>query len=238
MNSKLITESDKFFWHGYIQFYEKFFVGRDFKSIAELGVFKGNSIRWLLERFPNSHICAADILPQQASWPVDPRVRYFNLDQGNRSQVIDFYHQAEFDLIIEDGSHIPEHQSSCLIEGMKRLMPGGLYILEDIHTSLNYSTGNALTVLLAIDHYHRIQKNIDQTLALEISKQSLMSAEDVFLLAKQIKNVSLYRRTHLPNSCYNCGSTEFLYSQMKCVCGVDVFSNNDSMSFVIEKHDT
>jgi predicted O-methyltransferase YrrM len=238
MNSRLVTESDKFFWHGYIQFYEKFFVNRDFKSIAELGVFKGNSIRWLLERFPNSNICAADILPQQKSWPVDPRVRYFNLDQGNKSQVIDFYDQENFDLIIEDGSHFPEHQVTCLVEGMKRLLPGGLYVLEDIHTSLNQPQGNALTVLLAIDHYNRIEKTIDENTAKEIADRSLMSASDVSLLAQQIKTISLYRRTHLPNSCYKCGSTDFLYSRLKCSCGVDIFSNSDSMSFVIEKHDS
>lgn len=238
MNSKLVTESDKFFWHGYIQFYEKFFVNRDFRSIAELGVFKGNSIRWLLERFPNSNICAADILPQQESWPVDPRVKYFNLDQGNTDQVIDFYNQENFDLIIEDGSHFPEHQVTCLVEGMKRLLPGGLYVLEDIHTSLNQPQGNALTVLLAIDHYNRIEKTIDEHTATEIADQSLLSASDVILLARQIKTISLYRRTHLPNSCYNCGSTDFLYSRLKCSCGVDIFSNGDSMSFVIEKHDS
>jgi SAM-dependent methyltransferase len=238
MNSKLITESDKFFWHGYIQFYESFFKDRDFKSIAELGIFKGNSIRWLLERFPNSKIYAADILPYQLTWPVDERINYYNLDQENRNQVIDFYNQSFFDLIIEDGSHQPTHQVTCLIEGLKRLLPGGLYILEDIHTSLGQSLGNALTVLLAIDHYRRINQTISSEIATKISNYSVMSAEDVLLLDSYIKNISLYRRTNLPNSCYNCGSTVFQYSKLKCVCGVDVFSNNDSMSFVIEKYNS
>ncbi len=50
--------SDKVYWHGYIPFYETFFAGREFTRIAEFGVYKGNSIRWLLERFPNSKILA------------------------------------------------------------------------------------------------------------------------------------------------------------------------------------
>jgi SAM-dependent methyltransferase len=233
MNSKLISQSDKFFWHGYIQFYEQFFVNRDFKSIAELGIFKGNSVRWLLERFPNSSIYAADILPQQPEWPVTDRVSYYNLDQENKTQVIDFYNQSQFDLIIEDGSHQPKHQVTCLIVGMRRLLPGGIYILEDIHTSLNHNMGNALTVLLAIDHYKRIEQTVTRDIAEEISRFSLLTADEVFELAQQIKKISLYKRTHLPDSCYNCGSTTFHYSGLKCVCGVDVFSNNDSMSFVI-----
>ena len=64
--------SDKFFWHGYIPFYESFFVGRVFHSIAEFGVYKGRSIRWLLARFPSAPIYGADILSIQTEWPVDP----------------------------------------------------------------------------------------------------------------------------------------------------------------------
>jgi hypothetical protein len=58
--------SDKIFWHGYIPFYETFFEGRAFERIAEFGVYKGRSIRWLLQRFPDASIHGADILPIQA----------------------------------------------------------------------------------------------------------------------------------------------------------------------------
>jgi hypothetical protein len=75
--------SDKIFWHGYIPFYESFFVGRDFHSIAEFGVYKGRSIRWLLARFPSATIYGADILPLQAEWPVDPRFHFKRLDQAS-----------------------------------------------------------------------------------------------------------------------------------------------------------
>jgi hypothetical protein len=39
------------------------------------------------------------------------------------------------DLIIEDGSHVPRHQADCLRFGFSALNPGGIYLLEDIHTS-------------------------------------------------------------------------------------------------------
>jgi len=228
--------TDKIYWHGYIDFYEKFFLNKEFNSIAEIGIWKGDSIKWLLERFKNSQIYAADILPIQNEWPKDQRVTYYNIDQGNVDQVKSFFNTAYFDLIIEDGSHDPIHQVKCLLEGFKKLNSKGLYILEDIHTSVGYNKGNALTVLLGIDHYLRIGKKITLEDAIKISNNSLIASTDVLNLANEIKSISLYKRTHLPNFCYNCKSFEYNYSRLQCTCGVDIFSSKDSMSFVIEKN--
>jgi hypothetical protein len=49
-----LNQSDKLFWHGYIEFYERFFINRKIETIAEIGVFKGESIKWLLHRFPTA----------------------------------------------------------------------------------------------------------------------------------------------------------------------------------------
>ena len=229
-------ESDKIFWHGYIDFYEKWFEGRDFPVIAEFGVFKGDSIRWFLNRFPNSKIYAADILPLQECWPKDNRFKFMQLDQENVDEIKMFLSLDKFDLIIEDGSHIPQHQVNCLIEGMRVLNSGGLYILEDIHTSLqDQSISNALNVLMAIDHYKRISRVIDKEVASKIAKNSLFSADQVLQLSESIRNLTLFRRNHLPNKCWNCGSDEFDYAKFQCFCGSGLYGP-DSMSFVIEKN--
>jgi hypothetical protein len=245
----IIDTSDKVFWHGFVDFYENFFRGRVFENIAEIGIFKGNSIRWLLERFPSARICAADILEVQPEWPVDERFSFFQLDQGNVEALREFYSQADFDLIIEDGSHFPRHQVVCLVEGLKALRAGGLYVLEDVHTSHpafdrgdpadfkdpGGATGNALSVLLAIDHYKRISRTIDSSLAETIAHGSIMRAEDVLYLSQVISTLSLYKRTRLPDYCYSCGSEDYDFSSYKCRCGVEIFSDSDSMTFVIEK---
>lgn len=240
----LLTTSDKIFWHNYINFYEAFFTGRSFKRIAEIGLLKGNSIRWLLERFPGALVYGADILPFQPEWPVDDRFKFSQFDQGNAEDLRKFLLQDDFDLIIEDGSHFPEHQVLCLVEGIKALKSGGMYVLEDIHTSHpNFEKnnpefafkGNALTVLLAIDHYKRIGKGIDDEKANSISRNSIVSPSDVQMLSDNISSIALYKRTNLPDYCYNCGSADFDFSQLKCLCGVDVFSDADSMTFVIQK---
>jgi len=239
--SSLITTSDKVFWHGYVDFYEKYFAGREFAAIAEIGILKGNSIRWLLQRFPDARIHGGDILPLQPEWPVDERFAFTQLDQGRPDQVRGFLTQRPFDLIIEDGSHIPQHQVLCLIEGMRALKSGGLYILEDVHTSHpGYQgavpgQGNALSALLAIDHYKRVGVAIDRPRAELIAAQSLLSAGDVIELAGSLRSIELYKRTRLPDSCYRCGTVDFHFSSYQCRCGVKVFSDSDSMSFVLEK---
>jgi len=40
-----------------------------------------------------------------------------------------------WDIIIDDGSHIPEHQIRTFVHLFPYVSPGGLYILEDIETS-------------------------------------------------------------------------------------------------------
>ncbi len=255
--------SDKVYWHGYIQFYEKFFQGRTLNRIAEFGVFQGNSIRWLLERFPDAKIFGADISPIKENWPVDPRFQFIQLDQDSKEQVANFLSLEKFDLIIEDGSHQPKHQINCLIEGLKALNSNGIYILEDVQTSRkdhhwwnkkirfwklikkfqykkhltqqHLDQGNALHALLAIDHYQRIQKVIGQEIMEKIASASMLNIHDVEVLVANIKEIYLYQRNHLPDFCHRCGSVDYVYSKLKCHCGEQVFSDADSMAFVVIK---
>ena len=253
--------SDKFYWHGYIDFYESFFATKRFENIAEFGIYKGKSISWLLERFPHSQIYGADILPEQPEWPKDTRFKFTELDQANVNEIRQFLSQVSFDLIIEDGSHQPQHQINCLIEGLRALRPGGIYILEDIDTSLPshhwwhkkihwwkfrerkiykeqkrvIGKGNALNALLGIDHYKRLNVPVDQDVSKLIAKNSLISEEAIMEIANQIDTLKLYRRTRLPDYCHACGQTHFEYSKFECQCGEKLFREADSMSYLLIK---
>jgi hypothetical protein len=253
--------SDKDYWHGFIPFYEQFFAGRAIANVAEFGVFKGRSIRWLLERFPQATIYGADILEIQPEWPRDSRFKFTQLDQSSIEQIRNFLSQVDFDLIIEDGSHLPEHQINCLIEGLEALRSGGIYILEDVETSFSshpwwnkkihwwkfserkrqkerqstFLKGNALHLLLAIDHYQRINRPLDQAVVDRIAKNSWINKSQIARLTKQIAGIHLYRRSRLPLFCHNCGSEDFEFSSLKCVCGKNIFQDIESMSFVVLK---
>ena len=198
LKSPLDESSDKSFWHGYTAFYEGLLPADIDGLIIEFGVFKGNSVRWLLARYPRARIVGVDILPVQAEWPVDPRVEYRQADQGSEDQMAALLADLPPpQLIIEDGSHVPAHQARCLRLGMDRLLPGGLYILEDAHTSLpshalyrqelvNSSKGKpgqalhnllqrnavprhatALSLLLGLEHVRRLSDEAARQRALE-----------------------------------------------------------------------
>lgn len=153
MSSPLLLQSDKFFWHRYIDFYLKNLPRNISGCIVEFGVFKGNSIRWLLEHFPDAQkIYGVDIIPCQNNWPINPRVVYRQLDQSQEEQVRNFFNEIEGPtLIIEDGSHLPSHQSRCLKHGMQALKSGGYYIIEDIQTSLP-------SHLLCVNEFSRLKQ--------------------------------------------------------------------------------
>ncbi len=263
----LITHSDKSFWHGYMDFYKSYLPKIIDGLIVEFGIFKGNSTKWLLQAYPQAHVIGVDILPVQPEWPKGDRVEYRELDQGSEEQVCSFFEEISPPaLIIEDGSHIPSHQSRCLKHGVNKLKPGGIYILEDIHTSHpahplfqeEFSTHKAprgilgklhsskrkapgqqtsLSLLLALEQIKRAGRT-----ALTEEERSILSEgthfakDDVLQLNSQIKSIHVYKRATLPTACYACGSTIFDYHAFKCTCGVDLLNEADSMSILIVKN--
>ncbi len=137
-STNLLMGSDKQYWHRYLPLYEKELNSLiKVDRILEFGVFKGESIRWLNNKFPEAKIFASDILPIQPEWPISPKIEYLFVDQDDNESIGNLFNiiGEKLDLIIEDGSHFPEHQKNCLIQGVNHINSGGVYILEDLHTS-------------------------------------------------------------------------------------------------------
>jgi|GEM_PF-1221824 hypothetical protein len=138
MSENRLTGSDKEYWHRYLPLYEKELSKlKRCDRILEFGIFKGDSVRWLIDKYPNAKIFASDILPVQPEWPTAPNINYSYVDQGKPETISHVFAGigTDLDLIIEDGSHFPEHQKNCLVEGLKHIASGGIYILEDLHTA-------------------------------------------------------------------------------------------------------
>lgn len=250
MGNPLIENTDKGFWHGYAEFYEQILVGRRFEAILEFGVFKGNSIRFWMEKYPNSRIVGADWLEVQPSWPCADRVEYVKVDQGDELQVSALFRgRRTFDLIIEDGSHIPQHQATCLAQGISHLTPGGIYILEDIHTSMpdhplykRHATrhpfskkpkGTALSTLLAIQHLKRIGAPMTFAVMERLAQNSYLDTAAIGDIHSRAAEIRIFRRTWLPDACYKCGSAHYNYSALACECGEDLYRSPDSMTAVV-----
>lgn len=122
--------------HEYTPIYD-FLLGdirNEVKSVLEIGVNTGRSLRLWEEYFPNAQIVGFDNKPECQY--TAGRVRSFVADQSNWSSLLDAIDASgvfRYDLIIDDGSHEPAHQIFSMQHLLQFLTPGGYYVIEDIH---------------------------------------------------------------------------------------------------------
>lgn len=131
------SASDKLFHHGYHRVYPWFLahLRQRAVSILEIGIHEAESLRLWRQYFPNGltlHGIDRDPKPT----PEGPVVIH-QVDQGSVAELRQFRETAgiSFDVILDDGSHVPSHQLLTLKELWPLLVPGGIYIIEDIETS-------------------------------------------------------------------------------------------------------
>lgn len=84
--------------------------------------------------FPFATIVGCDLLDKQGLARPGTRIR--RMSQGSREDLLALLAaEAPFDIVIDDGSHLSEHQLltfRVLFDGLK---DGGLYVIEDVQTS-------------------------------------------------------------------------------------------------------
>lgn len=122
--------------HNYAVKYESYFnhIKNDDLKILEIGVLLGNSLKMWEEFFPNAEIYAIDLDPQCEKYETK-RTTVLIGDQSDLNFLESVCKEVTFDIIIDDGSHIPKHQIASFEYLFKKLKPGGIYVIEDIHTS-------------------------------------------------------------------------------------------------------
>ena len=123
--------------HNYVEIYESLFAPMRDKSlrILEIGVFEGMSMRLWEAYFPAAQIFGLDI--ESKSHYDSQRVKTLVADQGKRDDLgrVLTVTGRDFDLILDDGGHKMDQQQISFGTLFPTLKSGGLYIIEDIHTS-------------------------------------------------------------------------------------------------------
>ena len=123
--------------HNYVELYEKFFspVRNQAKRVLEIGVWRGDSLRLWEEYFPSARIFGIDI--NDSSRYNTDRIITAIADQANREQLGQFIeaHGSDFDIVIDDGGHTMEQQQTSFGFLFPHVRSGGIYIIEDVHTS-------------------------------------------------------------------------------------------------------
>lgn len=128
--------------HGYAPIYETYLSKwiHDEIRLLEVGVcmeytLGGQSVRMWHEYFEKAFIYTFDIVNMKALESELERVKFYQGDQSSRSDFENMYNEfesKEFDFILEDGSHIHEHQIISLAALFKYVKSKGYYILEDV----------------------------------------------------------------------------------------------------------
>jgi hypothetical protein len=156
-NLAALYHTDKCDWHWYIDHYERHFgpFRRRRVNLLEIGIggyedprAGGASLRMWKAWFRHAAIHGIDIFDKR---PHDePRIR---THQGSQSDLA-FLNSVmdeigEVHLIVDDGSHQNEHVVTTFDALFPRLAMGGIYVVEDTHTSYWPDYGGSADNLLA-----------------------------------------------------------------------------------------
>jgi hypothetical protein len=139
------------FMHHYTPVYDKLFGYRrnEIKKVLEIGIgydnssgmahinnYKGGaSLRMWEEYFPNAEIFGADI--REDALINEGRIKSFYVDQSIPQSVEELKVKVgnDFDIIIDDGSHRPDHYIMTAGILLPILKQDGIYIIEDVNDS-------------------------------------------------------------------------------------------------------
>ncbi len=112
---------------------------REPASILEIGVKGGGSTAIWKALFPGASVVGIDIklrrwLMQQ---PSSDGVVFLEGDQTDIARLEEIAaRHGPFDIVIDDGSHVTDHVAGTLRCLLPHVRPGGLYIVEDTHSSV------------------------------------------------------------------------------------------------------
>lgn len=105
-------------------------------TFLEIGIFKGGSLELWRNYFgPDAIIAGIDIDPDCAGYVESPNQAFIGsqADPAFLRGVIEKI--GEPDIILDDGSHVATHQMVSFKTLFPLLKVGGLYVIEDLHTS-------------------------------------------------------------------------------------------------------
>ena len=131
--------TDKHFHHNYFEtVYEPAFTDlrEESKEVVELGVHEGASINIWFHYFQNARITGVDFQIERAKVEKNSRIRLLNYHLSIREDLAKLAKDIQnADIIIDDASHTMKDQQLAFGILFPCLKPGGVYVLEDLHTS-------------------------------------------------------------------------------------------------------
>ncbi|NGX37151.1 MAG: L-olivosyl-oleandolide 3-O-methyltransferase [Chlamydiae bacterium] len=132
------SSCDKATLHDYPLVYSEYLSPLKNKPIKllEIGILHGKSVKLWEDYFPNAELHFIDRSMEYVTY-FSKRSHYHLADQGNPEDLKRVIETTggEFDVIIDDGGHCMKQQIVSFIELFPHIKSGGMYIVEDLHTS-------------------------------------------------------------------------------------------------------
>jgi hypothetical protein len=156
---------DKVSRHKYYEIYPEIFekYKNEDINLFEIGVDEGKSLKVWKEYYPNCNVFGLDIQNEI----FNENVKIFKGDQSNLNDLDNIINQIpKCDIIIDDGSHVSEHQLKTFYYLFEHLLnEGGTYVIEDIECSYwkpsdtiyGYETG----YLNIIDYFTKLNHQVN-----------------------------------------------------------------------------
>ena len=118
--------------HHYLDFYELLFEPWRYKRlrILEIGIQFGLSLKTWREYFVHAHIIGLDSIDNDVHFKTEDGVLLGIWDAYTPESVSRI--ESRFDIIIDDGSHEPQHQKFVVEHYLPMLTDEGVLIIEDI----------------------------------------------------------------------------------------------------------
>lgn len=126
--------------HGYEPFYEALLghLRDDPIKLLEIGIWRGASLRMWRDYFPRAQVYGFD--NYDGFLFEEDRITTMLVDQSDRAQLATAMETiGQVDVILDDGSHNVIHQQISLGFLFRYLNSGGIYIIEDVHSSYFYA---------------------------------------------------------------------------------------------------
>lgn len=126
------------FYHNYTEIYAKYFasIKNDPIKFLEIGIYKGASVKMWEEYFKNADLHFMDITLANCQY-FSQRSHYHLCNQESVPALEKFIQVTggNFDVIVDDGGHTMNQQVTSFKVLFPHVKSGGMYIIEDLHTS-------------------------------------------------------------------------------------------------------
>jgi 16S rRNA G966 N2-methylase RsmD len=125
---------DKGTTHTYIDEYERLL--KDYRvgsTVLEIGIYYGESLKMWNEFFIDSKVYAVDINRERIEGLIKTNEYNIIISDATKVQFLDYVKDEMFDVIIDDGSHLIDHQIKSFNILKEKMKPGGIYIIEDVN---------------------------------------------------------------------------------------------------------